>query len=409
MFQPVTLFLALRYGRAQKSSGFTRFINRFALGGIALGIMALVVVMSVMNGFESELKHRILGAVPQVTLTQQQPLTHWQEALQQLPQHPSVRATLPLVQTQAVLQGQNDMVVAAVRGRIATAVSNDGLPSRLSNALLAGSWQSLAAGEYNIVLGQGVANKLGVAMGDHVRVITAQGSIYTPFGMVPAQRRFRVTGIFSLQSEIDNGLAVTAATDLNRLLRQPPSSVQGFQLQLSDAFLAPQVAREFAQQTHYDVSDWRQQYGQLFNAVAMEKRMMWLMLALIIAVAAFNTLSALVMVINEKRHDIAILQTIGLTQRQIRRVFLLQGSYNGLLGTVIGVLFGLAISFYLNPLLALFGVNLLAISPTGLPVNVQSMQIAIIAAASLSLCLIATIYPALMAARTQPSEALRYD
>lgn len=409
MFRPVTLFLALRYGRAQKSSAFTRFINRFALGGIALGIMALVVVMSVMNGFENELKLRILGAVPQVTLTKPEPFQQWQQALTALPDDSRVQQVLPLVQTQVVLQGRDDMVVAMARGRLDGETTASGLPQQLIAALRAGQWQDLTAASYHVVIGQGVANKLGVSVGDWLRVITAEGAVYTPLGMVPAQRRFIVSGIFSLQSEIDNALVITAAADLNRLMRRPEQSVQGFQLQLQDAFLAPQVSAEFESFGDYEVTDWREQFGQLFSAVAMEKRMMWLMLALIIAVAAFNTLSALVMVVNEKRHDIAILQTIGLTQRQVRRIFLLQGAYNGIVGTFIGVLFGLLVSHYLNSILTQLGVNLLAISPAGLPVDIQSQQIVTVACASLLLCLAATFYPAHVAANTQPSEALRYD
>ncbi|WP_290654323.1 lipoprotein-releasing ABC transporter permease subunit [Idiomarina sp.] len=412
MFRPVTLFLAWRYGRAQKSSAFTRFINRFALGGIALGIMALVVVMSVMNGFESELKNRILGAVPQVSLVKSHPLTDWRQARQALPAHAHVQQSLPLVQTQAVLQGRTDMVVVAARGRLASSEpsgADSGLPERLTSSLRAGDWQSLKQGNYNIVLGQGVANKLGVTLGDSVRLITAEGAVYTPFGMVPAQRQFRVSGIFSLQSEVDNGLVVTAAGDLNRLMRRPAESVQGFQLQLDDAFAAPGVAADFRQATDYQVTDWREQFGQLFDAVAMEKRMMWLMLALIIAVAAFNTLSALVMVINEKRQDIAILQTLGLSQAQVRRVFLLQGSYNGILGTLVGVSAGLAVSYYLDSILLALGINLMAISPAGLPVVIEPVHVITVAVASLILCLAASVYPALVAAKTQPSEALRYD
>ncbi|MGM0480504.1 MAG: lipoprotein-releasing ABC transporter permease subunit [Pseudomonadota bacterium] len=412
MFQPVSLFIALRYGRAQKSSAFTRFINRFALFGIALGLMALVVVMSVMNGFENELKQRILGAVPHVKLSQSAPLKNWSTLQQQLPEHQQVKSIMPYVQTQALLQTPNDMVVAIARGRLAATPadnSSSSLPKVLSNALQVGQWQQLASGRYHLVIGEGVASRLGVTLGDKIRLITSQGAVYTPFGMVPAQRRFTVTGIFALQSELDNNLVVANAEDLNRLIRQPSTSVDGFQLQLDDAFAAPKVADHYRQLTDYQVSDWRQQFGQLFDAVAMEKRMMWLMLALIIAVAAFNTLSALIMVINEKRHDIAILQTLGLTQAQIRQVFLLQGSYNGVVGTAIGLLLGLLVSYYLNPLLTLLGVDLMTINATGLPIVVQPWQLVSVAVVSLLLCLAATVYPALMAAKTQPSEALRYD
>lgn len=410
MFQPVSLFIAWRYGRARNSSAFTRFINRFALGGIALGLMALIIVMSVMNGFEAELKQRILGAVPHLTLQQDDPISDWRKQRQQLPAIANRQAVLPLVQGETLIQANGEMVVAMARGRVTPLREDEKvLPQALTDALRVGSWESLQEGRYQLIIGQGVANRLGVTIGDNVRVISASGAVYTPFGMVPSQRRFQISGVFALQSEVDNALVVSNATDLGRLMRRSGSPVDGFQIQLQDAFLAPQASQRLTRQTHYQVSDWRSQYGQLFDAVAMEKRMMWLMLALIIAVAAFNTLSALVMVINEKRHDIAILQTLGLSQPQLRRVFLLQGSYNGVVGTLMGLGLGLLISYFINPLLSALGVNLLAISPAGLPVVVDVTQVLAVAIFSLLLCLAATVYPALIAARTQPSEALRYD
>lgn len=411
MFQPVSLFIALRYGRASKGSAFTRFINRFALGGIALGLMALIIVLSVMNGFEGELKQRILGAVPQITLSEQQPMQQWQQHQQQLPMIAGVKQVMPFVQAEAVIQARGDMLVSMLRGAVAAPGENitSQLPPSLVDSLQVGSWRELRANSYHVIIGSGVANRLAVTVGDEIRLMTSDGAVYTPFGMVPSQRRFQVVGILSTQSEVDSGLAIVHGEDLNRLIRHPAGSVSGLQLQLTDAFDAPQVADTYRQQTHYQVTDWRSQFGQLFDAVAMEKRMMWLMLTLIIAVAAFNMVSALVMVINEKRQDIAILQTLGLTHRQIQQIFLLQGCYNGILGIAIGVTAGLLLAHYLNPLMSLLGVNLMAISPAGLPVIIEYHQIAIIIIAALLLCFVATLYPALMAAKTEPSEALKYD
>ncbi|MDV6314883.1 lipoprotein-releasing ABC transporter permease subunit [Idiomarina sp. HP20-50] len=409
MFQPVVLFIGLRYSRARQGAAFTAFINRFAFAGIALGVMALVVVMSVMNGFEGQLKERILGAVPQVTLTDagsSTELTNWQKAQQQLPNLPSVRGSVPYVQTQGILQFSEKMSVANIQGIYP---DTGAVPPSLSDSMVMGSWNSLEPGAYHLVIGQRLARMQGITVGDTVRVIAAQGGIYTPFGMVPAQRRFVVSGLFAMGSEVDESVVFAHGSDLARLIRLPEGKVSGLQLFLNDAFNAPMVAMELRNQTDLNVSDWRQNYGQLFEAVGMEKRMMWLMLALIIAVAAFNTLSALVMVINDKRHDIAILQTLGLSNRRIRAVFMLQGLYNGVLGSLLGVILGLMISWFLNDILALFGAQIFAGSNEGLPIIINVFQVTATAVAAIALTLAATLYPASQAAHIQPSEALRYD
>ena len=409
MFQPVELFIGLRYSRSRQGSPFTAFINRFAFIGIALGVMALVVVMSVMNGFEGQLKERILGAVPQVTVhdsDSSRQLPRWQEAREALPDIKAVQQILPYVQTQAIVQLSDKLSVAQVQGVYPL---NVGLPEPMKGKLTQGDWNSLNAGDYHLIIGERMAQRQGLTPGDTVRLVAAEGGVYTPFGLVPSQRRFVVSGIFSMGSEVDESVVFAHGDDIARLIRLPNNAVTGLQLYLDDAFKAPIVAEQIRNETEFTVSDWRSSYGQLFEAVGMEKRMMWLMLALIIAVAAFNTLSALVMVINEKRQDIAILQTLGLSQAQVRRVFLLQGSYNGILGTLVGVSAGLAVSYYLNSILLALGINLMAISPAGLPVVIEPVHVITVAVASLILCLAASVYPALVAAKTQPSEALRYD
>ncbi|MCK7458330.1 lipoprotein-releasing ABC transporter permease subunit [Idiomarina aminovorans] len=409
MFQPVVLFIGLRYSRARQGSAFTAFINRFAFAGIALGVMALVVVMSVMNGFEGQLKDRILGAVPQVTLTDAgstTELTDWQKTQKQLPQLDSVKGSIPYVQTQGILQFSEKMSVANIQGIYP---DTGEVPPSLTNKMVSGDWRSLEAGSYHIVIGQRLAQKQGITVGDTIRVIAAQGGVYTPFGLVPSQRRFVVSGLFAMGSEVDESVVFAHGNDLARLIRLPEGYVTGLQLFLEDAFQAPQVAQSLRNQTELNVSDWRQNYGQLFDAVGMEKRMMWLMLALIIAVAAFNTLSALVMVINDKRHDIAILQTLGLSNSHIRAVFLLQGLYNGIFGSLLGVILGLLLSWYLNDILALFGARIFAGSEEGLPIVINVFQVIVTAVAAIVLTLVATLYPASQAAHVQPSEALRYD
>lgn len=409
MFQPVVLFIGLRYSRARQGSAFTAFINRFAFAGIALGVMALVVVMSVMNGFEGQLKERILGAVPQVTLTDADStteLTDWRKTQGQLPELKAIKGSMPYVQTQGILQFAEKMSVANIQG-IYPDVGE--VPLSLEDKMVVGDWLSLTPGSYHLIIGQRLAQKQGITVGDSIRIIAAQGGVYTPFGLVPSQRRFVVTGFFSMGSEVDESVVFAHGRDLARLIRLPEGKVSGLQLFLDDAFKAPQVAESLRNKTQLTTSDWRQNYGQLFEAVGMEKRMMWLMLALIIAVAAFNTLSALIMVINDKRHDIAILQTLGLSNGRIRTVFLLQGLYNGVLGSLIGVILGLILSWYLNDILALFGAQIFAGSDEGLPIIINVSQVIITAVAAITLTLVATLYPASQAAHVQPSEALRYD
>jgi lipoprotein-releasing system permease protein len=409
MFQPVVLFIGLRYSRARQGSAFTAFINRFAFAGIALGVMALVVVMSVMNGFEGQLKERILGAVPQVTLTDADStteLTDWRKTQGQLPELKAIKGSMPYVQTQGILQFAEKMSVANIQG----IYPDEGeVPLSLEDKMVVGDWLSLTPGRYHLIIGQRLAQKQGITVGDSIRIIAAQGGVYTPFGLVPSQRRFVVTGFFSMGSEVDESVVFAHGKDLARLIRLPEGKVSGLQLFLDDAFKAPQVAESLRNKTQLTTSDWRQNYGQLFEAVGMEKRMMWLMLALIIAVAAFNTLSALIMVINDKRHDIAILQTLGLSNGRIRTVFLLQGLYNGVLGSLIGVILGLVLSWYLNDILALFGAQIFAGSDEGLPIIINVSQVIITAVAAITLTLVATLYPASQAAHVQPSEALRYD
>jgi len=409
MFQPVVLFIGLRYSRARQGSAFTAFINRFAFAGIALGVMALVVVMSVMNGFEGQLKERILGAVPQVTLTDagsSTELTNWQETQKQLPDLPFIKGSMPYVQTQGILQFSEKMSVANIQGIYP---DTGAVPPSLKDKMVAGEWLSLESGRYRLVIGQRLAQKQGISVGDSIRIIAAQGGVYTPFGLVPSQRRFIVSGLFSMGSEVDESVVFAHGRDLARLIRLTEGKVSGLQLFLDDAFQAPQIAENLRNKTELTISDWRQSYGQLFEAVGMEKRMMWLMLALIIAVAAFNTLSALIMVINDKRHDIAILQTLGLSNARIRTVFLLQGLYNGVLGSLIGVVLGLVLSWYLNDILAVFGAQIFAGSEEGLPITINIFQVIVTAVAAIALTLVATLYPASQAAHVQPSEALRYD
>lgn len=370
--------------------------------------MALVVVMSVMNGFENELKQRILGGVPHVQLYGDHVLDELDDVTEKLPKG-ALQSVSPYVSTEALVQVPGNLAVVTLQGFDTGDSAHRTIPTALEQALIAGQWSRLATGEYNIILGQTLANQLKLAIGDKVRIVSSKGAVYSPLGMLPSQRTFRLVGVFAMQSDLDKHLAVANIDDVARLIREPRAAQKQVQLQLNDAFNAPKVASIIRSNSTLSVTDWRQRYGQLFDAVGMEKRMMWLMLALIIAVAAFNTLSALAMVIDDKRHDIAILQTIGLTQAQVRRVFLIQGCYIGVVGTSVGLLLGILLALFINPILQALGTHFVAGLGQQLPVQFEWTQVCFIAFFALILALVAAFYPAAKAAQTEPSEALRYD
>ncbi|MGX5913801.1 lipoprotein-releasing ABC transporter permease subunit [Aliidiomarina sp. Khilg15.8] len=412
MFQPVSLFVGLRYSRARQGSAFTRFINRFSLAGIMIGVAALIVVTSVMNGFETELKNRILGVVPQVTISAQgrAPLPDWEQTASELSMPVAVQHAAPFVQVEGVAQGHSQLRAVMVQGIFPLRESGHNV---ISQHMLQGQLSNLQPGEYGVLIGRPLANLLDVQAGEQLRLITAAGGQFTPFGVMPAQRLFRVQGIFEVGADIDQQLVLAHGHDLARLLRYPEGSVSGLRLYLDDAFAASRVAADLQQQpaaADLHIEDWSARYGRLFAAVRMEKGMMLFMLALVVAVAAFNVVSALVMVIHDKRHDIAILQTLGLSRSQVYRMLTVQGIYNGVLGTLWGVVAGLALALSLNQILGLLNVQLMVQNGAeGLPVVIDWMQVSAIGLMAIVMTLIATLYPAWRAAHVQPADALRYE
>ncbi|NRA84352.1 MAG: FtsX-like permease family protein, partial [Gammaproteobacteria bacterium] len=290
--------------------------------------------------------------------------------------------------------------------------------SIIANHMYVGQFMALKAGEYGIILGTRLANHLGVYVGDKVKLLSAKRSIYTPLGRMPSQRNFTVVGLFELSSEIDGNLALIHRVDAAKLLRQKSNNVPALRLYLNDAFTATDVATSIMPVLHktlgneLKITTWHQRYGQLFSAVNMEKRMMWLMLSLIIGVAAFNIVSALVILVTEKQTAIAIFATLGLPQSAIAKIFIIQGVINGVLGTIIGLVIGLGLTLYLNDLLSIFGITALAnpVDPAnGLPILVKPLQIFYLLVATVVVTFLATLYPSYKAGKVNPAEALKHE
>lgn len=413
MFKPAALFLGFRYSRARHGNKFTRFINRFALAGIVIGVAALIIVSSVMNGFEDQLKQRILGVVPQLVVTPADgsSIADWQQIAQASPTLEQQLALVPQVGTAGVVQSRGHLRPVYIQGLFPDVENAQVQWQPLQQHQLYGDVRQLQAGQYRVVLGQSLAQDLGVWPGDSIRVIAAAGGVYTPLGLMPAQRQFTVAGIVAMQSEADSQLLVMHGADAARLLRLPQDHVSAVRYYFNDPFAALQVEGQIQQALgdHYQTQSWRAQYGELFDAVSMEKRMVGLMLGLIIAVAAFNIVSALMMVIQDKRADIAILQTMGLRRSHLYAMFMVQGLSNGLFGSVIGLVLGLLGGHYLNEIMAGLGVDISFTGQVGLPVLMQADQITSIVLAAMALTLLATLYPAWRASRVLPAEALRYE
>lgn len=392
---PVSLTIGLRYSQSRKGNAFISFITLFSVAGIFLGVMALTIVSSVMNGFEAELKKRILGVIPHLLVTSAQDKT-WQ---QWLSQQQRVQQISPFLQTEALVQSPRQLTAVLLQG-----VAVDALPDFMQRSLVLGNWQHFKEQRYAVVLGRALAEELGVTVGDKVRFMLAQAGSYTPMGWVPRQRLFYVSGILDTGSEVDSVIAVTGLDDLAKLLSYNQDKSQ-WRITLDDPFAAPQLAQELNSQYELSVIDWRQSHGKLFAAVAMEKAMMWLMLLLIVAVAAFNIVSALVMMVTDKQAEVAILKTLGMTDRQLFSIFAVQGISNGLIGALLGAVAGLIICWQLNPILMMLGAQL---APgIMLPVDIQLNQIILILLSAVGLTLLAVGYPAMRAVKINPAEILR--
>ncbi|MFK5914589.1 MAG: lipoprotein-releasing ABC transporter permease subunit [Woeseiaceae bacterium] len=415
MFKPVELFIGLRYTRAKRRNHFISFISLSSMMGIALGVMALITVLSVMNGFEKEVRERILDMVSHLTVTDfEGRLKDWPEVLKTTKKHKNVIAAAPYIEAQGMMINGTNVNGALIRGilpGIEPAVSN------VSEKMKMGRFSDLKAGTFSVILGQDLARILGVHVGDKVTMVTPSVNV-TPAGVAPRLKRFTVVGIFYLgMYEYDSTMAIIHLNDAQRLFRMK-GQVTGIRAKLQDLFDAPLTRDELQDKplSEYWVRDWSSYHANWFRAVKIEKRMIFLLLLLIVAVAAFNIVSTLVMVVTDKQSDIAILRTLGASPKSIMGIFMVQGALIGIIGTVVGTVAGVSLSLNLDTVVpfieGLLGIHILDPAVyyiSVLPSDLHWDDVYMICTISLVLGLAATIYPAWRASKTQPAEALRYE
>lgn len=411
MFRPLALFIGLRYTRAERSNRFISFISLISMLGLMLGVAVLITVLSVMNGFDRELKNRILGMVPQATVTAGEIIPNWQPLAQKIAENPKVEAVAPFIQLQGMLTANGQVAGIMVTG---IEPEYEKKVSIIHQHMTTGNIDTLKSGEFNIVIGKTMAEALAVNLGDKVTLVLPEASP-SPAGVIPRFKRFTVTGIFDISPEINGIMAFIPMNDAARLLRLPDGT-QGIRMKLDDLFAAPVVARQSAQLYPELLvpNDWTSTHGNLFGAIQMEKAMVGLLLFLIILVAGFNIVSSLVMLVTDKKADIAILKTFGASPKLITQVFMVQGIVIGVIGTLagtmLGVIMALSVSDVVGWINTALGLHLFdAYLVNYLPSQLEWKDVIIIASASLVISFLATIYPARRAASIQPAQTLRYE
>ena len=408
MFYPLSVFIGLRYTKSKRNNQFVSFVSLFSTGGIILGVLALITVLSVMNGFEGELKQRILGAIPHAKLTNDsQTIDNWQQRIDSIPADPLVVNIEPMINAEAILQSKTGLQGVKIEGIYPEKYGS----KTVRNNIIIGNIDDLKASEYKIIIGDQLANKLGVRLGDKVRVTSTRGVRYTPLGQVPSQRNFTVAGFFNVGSDVDQYLVLMHADDAARLIRISTSQVTDLRFYFTEPFAVESWQPPILNKGEM-IIDWRSTHGELFAAVKMEKNMIWLLLCLIIAVAAFNILSSSVMVVTDKSAEVAILKTLGIQASTINFIFIIQGAFSGIIGALIGTGLGLLLSTYINEVMSFLGLHLLANASGGtrlLPVVHEPIQIVSIMFGAMFLSLLATLYPAYRAGKVSPVEALRYE
>lgn len=417
MSRNLAVYLGSRYASLRSRHLLVGFISLLTVAGLALGVAILITVLSVMNGFDRELRERILGLVPQLTvltprLNYLRTEAEWESARTVIDQTPGVLASAPFMQLQGML-----LAHGRSKGILLNGVDpvQETKVSIIDNFMRGGSLQSLSAGSYQIAIGSSLANHLQVAVGDEVTLVSTYVPV-TPMGDFTRQKAFRVAAIFSVGSQLDGNLALVHLSDAQRLYRQ--TGIQGYRLKVADLFatnaLAQQLEATVPMQVVFD--DWTRSYGAIYDNIRLSKTLVGLLLTMLVMVAAFNVVVSLVMVVREKQGDIAILRTMGTAKTTIRNIFLVQGFQIGLIGTVAGLVLGIVLSLSIGKIVeviqAVTGVQFLSadVYPVNyLPSEVRWLDVLLVSLLALVLSLLATLYPATRAARTKPAEILRYE
>ena len=413
--RPYELFIGLRYTRAKRRNHFISFISLISIFGIALGVTALIVVLSVMNGFQKEVRARVLGITPHLEVSSDSgQILDWKPVLDAVSRNPEVTAAAPYVNGQGMLSLGDHAQGVMVRGILPDAENR---LTGLAQKMKAGSLAGLRPGEFGIVLGVDLASQLDTVVGDKVLLLMPQGQI-TPAGMLPRVKQFTVTGIFEIgMFPYDNALALVHMEDAQKLYRMD-GAVTGIGARLRDVDRAPEVAQSLNGKLPIGLyaSDWTRQNANYFRAVQMEKKMMFIILSLIVAVAAFNIVSTLVMAVTDKQADIAILRTLGASPLSIMKIFIVQGFVIGLTGTLLGVASGVVIALNIETIVPfiehLFGIQFFSKDVyliSELPSDLHDSDVLTVAYFSFLISLLATLYPSWRASRTRPAEALRYE
>ncbi len=415
MIKPLELMIGLRYIRARRRNHFISFISTTSMLGIALGVWALITVMSIINGFHRDLQSRILFVVPHVTISAHGGhFSDWQPLAEGLARYPDVQAQAPFVRVQGMLTRGPNVSGALVRG---IDPDQERGVSEVMKHIIEGDANELESGSFGIVLGKHLAHSLGVGVGEKVTLIVPKGKI-TPAGLIPRLKRFTVVGLFEIDMyEYDSGIALIHIEDAARLLGSK-GEISGLRLKLDDVEQARKVRQELsgALGQQYSVRDWTQEHANFFRALEIEKRVVFIVLLLIIAVAAFNIVSTLVMVVTDKRSDVAILRTLGMSPGGVMRVFMIQGVFLGITGTAVGAVLGVVTALNVETLIPaienlfnteLFPGDVYIISE--FPAQMRWTDVGRITGASLLMSFLATLYPARRASAVKPAEALRHE
>lgn len=413
MLKNISLFIGLRYIRAKRRNQFISFVSGFSLLGMALGVMALILVLSVMNGFDSEMKTRLLKVIPHGFVNQASGVKDWEELQGIVLNTPKIIAAAPYIGGFGLITYDNEVTGVQLQGILPEYQRK---VSAIANHMLLGELDSLQAGKFGVVLGALLARRLGVVTGDRV-TLTLPEVVITLAGVYPRLKRFTVVGVFQVDSPVDQNFAMIHMDDAARLWRRS-NGPDGLQIKVNDIYQAGAILSQLKRDlgTDFQVKDWSQTQGSLFQTVKMEKIMIALLLGIIIAIAAFNIVSSLVLMVADKRSDIAVLRTLGLNVRQVMLIFIVQGFGVGAIGVFIGAVLGCILASFIGPIVAflesLFGRQMFDPSVyfiSYLPSKLVWVDIAVICSAALALSLLATLYPAYRASKIEPAEALRYE